>query len=391
MRLLFLSSLYPNSRQPFQAQYNRSLVSALGRLGADVDVVAPVPHCPIVDRWLRQRLSVPTEEQTDGAGISHPRFFYTPGFLVQYHYRFYRWAVRRMMLERIATRAIDHVMLGFTYPDAAAMAPVCLAAAVPYSVLVLGSDFRVRVRQPGFRELVLRTLQQAPVIFCPGQALKRDLAATGLDAGKIVAFSNGVNSGIFFPPEAKVAQPGPKVVLFVGNLLPVKGLDRLLAAWRTVLDATATTPPPQLRLVGDGPLRAVLEREAQAPALQESVRFLGPLPQVAVAEQMRLAHCLCLPSRSEGMPNVVLEALACGLPVVATAVGETPFLIDSSVNGFLVTGVNEATVVRNLASNLGVALGRRWDPQHVIAASPMSSWDESAKTVLKAVSATAAR
>ena len=104
------------------------------------------------------------------------------------------------------------------------------------------------------------------------------------------------------------------VVLCVGNQVPVKGVDVLIDAWEQV---RSRCPGARLCLVGDGPLRGRLERTCRARGYGSSVVFVGGRPHDEVPLWMNAADCLCLPSRSEGMPNVVLEALASGLPAVA--------------------------------------------------------------------------
>lgn len=123
------------------------------------------------------------------------------------------------------------------------------------------------------------------------------------------------------PPAA--ANP---LVLYVGRFSPEKGVDLLLQAMPTLV---ARHPQVRLRLVGDGPTRPLVEQLIATQRLHEHVELVGhvddPSPYYAAA------RVLCLPSRSEGMPNVVLEAVAAGLPVVATAVGDVRSLVDDDL------------------------------------------------------------
>jgi glycosyltransferase involved in cell wall biosynthesis len=110
-------------------------------------------------------------------------------------------------------------------------------------------------------------------------------------------------------------------LLFVGNLVPVKGIDVLLAACRRL---NGEFGPWQLHLVGGGPLRQPLAREAKELGLESQVVFHGQTPHDELPAWFRAADLLVLPSRSEGVPNVLLEAMACGLPFVASRVGGIP-------------------------------------------------------------------
>ena len=131
-------------------------------------------------------------------------------------------------------------------------------------------------------------------------------------------------------PAAPIVVPRPTAVrpmiLFVGRFSPEKGLDVLLRAMPTLV---ARHPALSLRLVGDGPTRPLIEQLIATHRLHDHVELVGhvddPAPHYAAA------RLLCLPSRSEGMPNVVLEAVAAGLPVVATAVGDVGALVDNDM------------------------------------------------------------
>lgn len=308
-----------------------------------------------------------------------------------------------------------------------------------FSLQVLGSDFRLRTRQPRFRDIVMDTLHKAPLIFCPGQALKRDMIDAGIEADKIVPFNNGVNRDIFYVDEAvekididqtvepeQSVQPHyvrdahhvrtstestdfdvfddfdgfdePRVVLFVGNLVPVKGVDRLLKAFKVVQGSCLhgngkLEACPTLHIIGSGPEEKRLRKLAHDLGIADSVQFLGRKSQEEVAAAMREAHCLCLPSRSEGMPNVVLEALACGTPVVATAVGENPYLIEDGVNGHLVSHeihensrTFEVQLVKELHQCLIDTLSASWEPSEVARTVNDMTWRLAAKVFINACS-----
>lgn len=443
MKLLFVSQLYPSSASPQKASYNRQLMLAMARQ-AEIRIVAPVEWFPWQE-CLRGRVLPPTEEPLDGLHISHPRVFYTPGFMIYKHWWMYRRSISAHFKAVVEEFRPDHIIIGFVYPDGVAVAALCRELGIPYSLLVLGSDFRIRTRQEKFKSVVMSALREAPLVLCPGNALKRDMAAAGIDGRKIVAFNNGVNVDLFrfrtrkealeewsvvrqssvsseaastWLPSTFHLPPSTRLCLFVGNLVPVKGPDLLLEAWGKLirrdecgdlkLEAEAAASAsgestsesetqvsgfiphlspasPTLIFIGDGPMRKRLEQRAKSIGMGDSVVFLGSRSHNEIALWMNVADCLCLPSRSEGMPNVVLEALASGLPVVATGVGEVPFMIQDGENGFVIAAEGEG-MSRRLAETLALALERKWERKKLSQRVENCTWDEAAETVLKAIS-----
>lgn len=402
MRLVLISNLYPNPSEPFRATYNRRLFKAIARKigNTSLSVIGTIYWCPLIDSLLRKRRKPPVATTLDGIEISHPRVFYTPGFLIHKHHHFYRAALRKN-LSRLAhkDKTNTHIIIGFAYPDGVAIAPLCKELGLSYSIMVLGSDFRVRIKQPKFRGMVLDCLKEATTIFCPGNALKDDMAEAGINRDSIYAFNNGVEHEIFRFEEkttasaVEEAESQPNSILFVGNLLDVKAPQRLLKAFRIFVESKrseqiSNSQILQLRLdiVGDGPLRMHLEKLAKDLGIAEQVVFHGRITPERIAEMMQQAKCLCLCSRSEGMPNVVVEALACGCPVVATSVGEVPFLIEEGLNGYLVPiQQDEAKIVDNLAHDMECVFKQTWNRKLISHRMKDYSWETAADVVLKAI------
>ena len=160
------------------------------------------------------------------------------------------------------------------------------------------------------------------------------LHGAGIDRSKLVPIHNGIDPGCFFSgPEAGMT--GERVLLFVGNLLPVK--DPLFLI-RCFADLVKIRPQEQLRLVmvGKGPMDAAVRTEAIKLGIAAQLTLTGPQDASQVGEWMRRSEMLCMTSRNEGLPNVVLEAQACGLPVVATNVGGIHECVDEDWKGTLV-------------------------------------------------------
>jgi glycosyltransferase involved in cell wall biosynthesis len=140
-----------------------------------------------------------------------------------------------------------------------------------------------------------------------------------------------------------------KRVLYVGRLSPVKGIQYLIRAMKQVHDAI---PEARLIIIGDGREREMLKALAGELGIEHSVEFSGEVPHGQVLSLMQQADVFVLPSLSEGFPMVIVEALACGLPVVASRVGGLPEIITDGTNGFLV----EAKDVMALAEKIRLLL-----------------------------------
>lgn len=232
----------------------------------------------------------------------------------------------------------------------------------------LGSD--VYSRRGVSRWLTRRAIARADAVMAVSEALRRALVAQlGAEPTRTHCVPNGVDHHVFSPPadsDPGVEDPQRSHVLYVGRLVESKGLAELLDAHALLRNER----PAELTLIGQGPMRAELEAQAHRLGIGDSVHLLGVMDPPAVAEHLRAADLLVLPSWSEGHPNVLLEAGACGVPVVATSVGGVMEIVDAD-SGVVVPPRD----VPALVEGLRLALTRDWDRRH-IAASVQRSWDD---------------
>jgi sugar transferase (PEP-CTERM/EpsH1 system associated) len=166
-------------------------------------------------------------------------------------------------------------------------------------------------------------------------AVSNEVRETGARLGKLPAkrssvIYNGADMERFRPADPP-RHPGKAALICVARLSPEKRHDVLLAAVRRLLDSGLAL---DLSVVGDGPTRPALEKQIAQLRLEGAVRLLGMRDDVA--ELLQEADLFTMPSATEGMPITVIEAMACALPIVATAVGGLPELVKEGENGFLV-------------------------------------------------------
>jgi teichuronic acid biosynthesis glycosyltransferase TuaC len=270
------------------------------------------------------------------------------------------------------------VLSYWLYPDAFGAAAVAVELGVPLVSGARGSD--IRARDAASLALTRSALARSARVLTVSEDLRRiAVERFGVDADRVTTIPNGCNTAIFRPAErapvrARLGVPGAaRLVVFAGRVVPAKGVRELLTAW---LDLARHDSTLHLAVVGDGPLRAELQARCAAANLGDRAHFPGSLPAGQVAEWMQACDVFCLPSHTEGHPNVLVEALACGRPVVATPVGGILEIVDEH-NGLLTPVGNAA----RLAEALRSALSRRWD-ETVLSARFGRSWDEVAAETL---------
>jgi len=196
-------------------------------------------------------------------------------------------------------------------------------------------------------------------ILCNSAILKDLLVSRyGVPARRLTVVPNGVDTDFFQPPPDG-RPPGPPVLLSVARLVPDKDHDTLLAAFAHL---RASHPEAELWLVGNGPRRPGLEQKVRDLGLAPQVKFLAPARDIRHLYQR--ADIFVLSSVAEALPNVILEAMAAGLPVVATRVGGLPEAVTPEVTGLLVEPRNATGMAQALARLLAEpetrkSMGRR--------------------------------
>ncbi len=372
MRVLAITRIFPNAAEPQSAPFNRLQLAALGRR-CQVEVLATLPWFPgagLAARWSAAgRLGrVPRHEQIAGLPVTHPRALYVP----RLHAAAAALYAASLLPEVMARRRHVDVVLGtWAYPDGCAAIGLAAMLRVPAVVKLHGSDLNVVAHLFGPRTQLRAMLPRAARVVAVSRGLAAEAEALGVPADKIRLVRNGVDGERFRAADRAAARAAlglaaaRRLVLYVGHLRESKGVLDLASAMRAV-------PEADLAVVGGGEEESRL-RVALEP-LGDRARMAGERPHEEVPIWMAAADLVVLPSWNEGTPNVVIEALACGRRVVATAVGGTPDLVSSPVLGVLVPPRSPAA----LAAALNEALATDYDPRAVVAAAHATSWDDSA-------------
>ena len=351
------STLFPNAAQPawgiFVETRLRHLVAS-GRIASRV--VAPVPWFPSRNpRFGRYAgfASAPRSERRFGATVDHPRFLTLPkvGMTIA-PALLALGAAGELRRLRAGGFDFDLIDAHYYYPDGVAAALLGQWFNRPVVITARGTDVNLLPRYGRIRRMIRWASERAAASIAVCQALKDEMIAIGMDGERIQVLRNGVDLSAFAPLDQREARrrlgfgEGP-LALSVGYLIERKGHHFAIEALRELLDW-------RLVIVGSGEMESELRSLADRCGVTSRVHFAGEVSQHALRDYYCAADLLVLASSREGMANVLLESLACGTPVVATALWGTPEVIAAPEAGVLMKARSTPALVeavRRLAAN----------------------------------------
>ena len=377
MRVLVFTTVFPSAARPLHGVFVRERLRGLPP-EVEAVVVAPQPWFPLVARlkpgW---RPAAPREEVQHGVRVHHPRFLSLPGIGKCLDGLFLALGALPTVLRLKRRFRFEVIDAHFAYPDGLAAVLLGRLCRVPVAITLRGTLpilARFRLRRPQIRFALAR----ADRLIAVAGTLAADAATLGIAPERVRVIPNGVDPELFRPLPRGAArralglpESGPLVVS-VGALSPRKGFHLLVEAAARLADRF-----PDLRLAivggagGEGDMGAELAAQAARLGVAERVAFPGAVRREDLAAWYSAADLFVLASAHEGCPNVVLEALACGTPVVASAVGDVPRLLADPDTGVVLDRLDPPA----LAAAIGAALARPWDRERVRLAVAARSWE----------------
>jgi teichuronic acid biosynthesis glycosyltransferase TuaC len=386
VRLLVFSTVFPNAAQPHHGIFVRERMRGLPE-EVEVRVVAPVPWFPFVS-GLRPgyRPVVPREEVQDGVRVLHPRFLSVPRFLKCLDGLFLflgAWPALRRLRKEFPFDAVD---AHFIYPEGLAAVLLGKTFRVPVLITLRGLLpllIPYRLRRPQLRF----ALNAAARVIAVSEPLKNDALSLGLSSDRVRVIENGIDADLFHPMDraearARLGLPAEgQLLVSVGTLSPRKGFHLVIEALPAL---AARFPGIRYAIVGgagaEGAQEAELRRLAEDLGVAGRVIFAGPQKREKLAEWYSAADLSVLASGHEGCPNVVLESLSCGTPVVATPVGDIPRLLADPEVGRIV-----AREVPALTEGIAASLSRSWDRARVRARIADRTWRAVGREVMEEI------
>ncbi len=391
-RIVVLSGLFPSSHQPGAGLFIRERMFRVGRQ-LPLTVVSPVPWFPLqglLRRWRPGfRAGAPAHESQQGIDVWFPRFFSVPGLfkgLDGLMMALGAWPrLRRLRREG----RLDIIDAHFAYPDGYAAVLLGRWLGVPVTVTLRGTEARL-AKDPRVAGKLKWALRHASRVFSVSESLRQVALALGIAPGHVRVVGNGVDLQRFSPlpqSEARLAlnlPPGAPVLITVGALVERKGFHRVIE----LLPALRRCFPDLIYLVvggssPEGDWSARLKEQVRELGMGDAVRFLGPVAPDELRVPLSAASVFVLATRNEGWANVLLEAMGCGIPVVATDVGGNAEVISSSDLGSIVPFGDPQALQRAIE----VALTKSWDTAAILAHAQRNAWDQRVIVLVRELSA----
>lgn len=384
MKVLFVSNLFPSQDEPVRGLDNACLLDHLTRKGTKIRALGIRPSLQ-PQKWRKTSYWKPRPEDQP----FHPVYTgvpYIPKIGSHWNHRLIAKTLGKTFQKALRTFQPDVVLCSWLYPDGCAVTDLAKENGIPSALICQGSDAHSYLGNPVRKRLIIGATRRSRAIITRSADLARQLREAGVEDTKLHPIYNGVDLGVFHPGDRRQTrrdlglEPEGALILFVGNFLPVKNPLLLIRALKDIHNETGT----KLVLIGEGPLETGIRAVVQSSGLGTAVTFAGQLPAEDVAQYMRAADVLCLPSWNEGVPNVVLEAFASGLPVVSSDVGGIHEVLDRPELGTLVPAGDCTALTKALQNTISAAPPTSTISNH----SQKFSWETTAENYLKVLNET---
>lgn len=383
--------MFPNKNEPFFGIFVKRRLEALSKI-ANLTIVSPQPRFPGLSffKHYRHRKGIPYCERLNGRTVVYyPRFLSFPIILKPLDGIFLFITLFFFLLKLRKQKAkIDILDAHLAFPEGFACVLLGKLFKLPVTITLRGHDVNYLPRYPVRKRQVVYALKRANRVFAVANALRLQAGDLGVDVKKIVAATNGVETELFYPIDKQLVReklglpPDKKIILSIGYLVPRKGFDLIIDALNILHVLYNMTDTMLIILGGQGGeayVKPALEEQICRYKLHNDVLFIDPKRNEELFEWYNSADIFCLASSLEGWPNVILESLACGVPVVAANVWGIPEIIgDDRELGLLVERNPQ-----DIAEKLKTALEKKWNSSYIRAFAESKTWHKTAHLLKK--------
>lgn len=391
-----ISSLFPRPSAPLAGIF---IYERMRRVGArlPVTVLSPTPYFP--GQWVLRLLDrnyrppTPRRWRNGDTEISYPRFLAFPGLLRGMDARSIALCLFPHVRRLKENGGADVLDAHFAYPDGVAAALLADWLNLPYTITLRGSEPRL-AQEPGHREQIGTAMRNATRVFTVSESLRRFAIELGAAESRTRTVPNGVDLDCFQPLDRARSRrslglpENGKVLITVGGLVERKGQHRVIDVLPELL-----TDFPDIHYVlvgggsGEGDWTGRLEGLAREKGVSDRVHFLGQLQPEQLALPLSASDVFVLSSRNEGWANVLLEAMACGIPVVTTDVGGSREVVRNEDIGIVIPFDDRDALLAALRR----ALLASWDREAILAYARANTWDDRIQTLIDEFTTLASR
>jgi len=386
MKVLLITNLFPNPSDPERGVFTLQLVKELNRK-CELSVVCPLPWFPkfrFLKRFKKwyQMAEVPAQYEIDGITVYSPKYILIPKVSESIHSLFMAIGIRSFVKKIHVQIDFDVINSQWLYPDGVASEALAKNLNLPHVTTGLGCDINDDLYNDSKAPKILSMLNSVEGVTVVSSRLKDELIKHKIEPDKIKVILNGVDYDRFKYLDRQDCRnklklnADERIILYVGRLSDEKCVASLIEAFAK---ASKTEASLKLMLVGDGPEYDHLKKLVESLQLSDSVTFVGKVAHGDINQWFCAADIFCLPSKREGCPNVVLESLASGCPVVASDVGALPDLV-SKDSGLLF----KAEDVDDISSKLSLALSTKWDRSGIRQSMVKCTWSQAADAYIDA-------
>lgn len=382
MDILVITNLFPNNINPYLGIFVKERVKYLAKY-FNIQVVAPVPWFPKVngfEQWS-DFSRIYNYEKIDNINVFHPRYPLIPKVGRIFYGLLYYFALLKYLIKN--PFKFDILESHWVYPDGFASVLLARKFQVPVIVTARGSDINHFANKPFLKPLIRYTLRNATTVAAVSQDLKKKMVQLGCSEQNINVIPNGVDTSVFYPIPKSIARttlklkPDQKILLAVGNLIPLKRFHLLIDCMYHIVKKKENKDI-KLIIIGEGNQRKNLKEQVMKLSLQPHIKFVGRVHHHEMYLWYNAADLLTVVSESEGCPNIVLEAMACGTPVLAYSTGGIPEIINNKV-GLLVNNVTPNYLARMVEK----ALEKNWQKKSILSHAKLYTWDTISKKIIE--------